>query len=302
MVCIGVAGLGYWGSKVFDEYADLRDDGEIDRVVAIDMDTEKLTRATRADEQYESVENAIDAVDAIHVCTNNSTHFPVASMGLRNDIDVLVEKPLTETKDEAYDLVEIASETGQILQTGHIFRFANVIRETKRLHEERYFGEVDSYTFRWTHNMDGVPGTDAVWDLLPHPVDILNFVSGDWPTDIRGRANTGKDGTIESAFIGFDVDNAIGEIQVSWNDHVRRRSLEIAGDKRSARIKCVGQRITIYDGDGDPETIAVDDNNTIRREAKNFVTAIETRENTFNSAIVGARTVDAIQTAHETLR
>jgi predicted dehydrogenase len=87
-------------------------------------------------------------------------------------------------------------------------------------------------------------------------------------------------------------------MQVSWNDRKRRRILEIAGSDRSAQIECVDQEITVY-SDNDTEPITVDKNNTIRDEAENFVEAILTGKNTFNSAIVGARTVDEIATIEE---
>jgi hypothetical protein len=45
--------------------------------------------------------------------------------------------------------------------------------------------------------------------------------------------------------------------------------------------------------------LPVEANNTIRREANNFVEAIRTRRNEANSAVVGVRTVEAIERLEE---
>jgi len=299
---IAVVGLGYWGSKVFDEYATLRDEGVIDSVVACDIDRSRLEDADRADDTARSVESIIDEVDGLHVCTGNTSHFGIAKQAIEAETDILVEKPLTVDHNDAYDLVEMASANGRILQTGHIFRFANVVREVRDLYDDDHFGGVNAITLRWTHDIEPLADTNVLWDLLPHPVDILNFITGDWPTEITvmGSKSAATD-SYEQATIGATVDDVQTSIQVSWADHVRRRSLEIAGEERSAVVDCVDQTIEMHEPDGSTELREVTDNNTIKAEANNFVSAIDSGENKFNSAIVGARTVDVIGEIEETL-
>lgn len=293
-----VVGLGYWGSKVFEEYRQLRNEGELDAVLACDNDDQRLRAVNGADDYYGDLEAALSDADAIHLCTTNESHYPLASKTLDAGVDILVEKPLTADHGRAYDLVEQASECGQILQTGHIFRFANVVREVRDRYQAGVFGEVNCFTLRWTHRLDNPRDSDVLWDLLPHPVDILNFVTGKWPDRITGLTTAGGNwDRPESANIAFELGDATAVVQVSWADHVRRRSLEISGSKQSAVVDCVAQTLETYQEDEYVEHDVVD-NNTIRREAQNFIRAIETGENTFNSAIVGARTVDAIDRIH----
>ncbi|MFC7132390.1 MULTISPECIES: Gfo/Idh/MocA family protein [Salinibaculum] len=297
---VGVVGLGYWGSKVIDEYATLRDRDDIDQVIAIDTDPDALASVSCADAAHESVEAALSEVDALHVATSNATHFSIAETALNADVDVLVEKPLTTDSRTAYDLVELASERGRILQTGHIFRFANVVRRVKQEYEEGQFGELNHLSLRWTHELDTYREADVLWDLLPHPLDILNFVTGEWPRDVTGVSTVDADGTRTAAQVGLDYGDFAATVEVSWVDKTRRRTLEIAGSRRSSVIECVEQSITHRDSNGE-SAVDVTANNTILAEVENFIRAIETGENTFNSAIVGARTVDAIQSVVEEL-
>lgn len=299
---VGVVGLGYWGSKVYEEYRSLREEKEIDSVVAIDSDQKALDGVKMADEKYESVSAAMDAVDALHVATSNESHFPIAKMAIEQERDVLLEKPLTVNREKGFDLVQLASEKGCILQTGHIFRFANVIREIKNRYEEGYFGSVNHFTLRWTHDFEPTGATDVTWDLLPHPIDILNFITSKWPSDFSGVANRrNEDGCLTAAHLTFSIGDINGIIQVSWEDKKRRRTLEIAGDQRSATVDCVDQDIHITDG-GSESKISSKANNTIRAEALNFIKAASTGKNTYNSAVVGARTVESIERAIKAIR
>lgn len=293
-----VVGLGYWGSKVFDEYRQLRDEDEIDAVLACDRDTARLRAVDGADGKYRNIDAALGDADAVHLCTTNPSHYELASKTLDSEVNLLVEKPLTVDRDRAYDLVEQASECGQILQIGHIFRFANVIREIRDLYEAGEFGDVHYFTLRWTHRLDDPRDSDVLWDLLPHPIDILNFITGEWPGKVTGLPTQGLEhDRSEAAHIEFELGDATAIVQVSWVDHVRRRALEIAGSERSAVVDCVDQTLETYQNE-DRVQHDIRNNNTIRREAQNFIRAIETGENTFNSAIVGARTVDAIDRIH----
>jgi len=291
---IGIVGIGYWGSKVVDEYVDLKESRQIHEVAAYDADSSQFATLSGVDQTFTSLENLLSYVDAIHVCTPNHTHIEIATRAIRQEKDVLVEKPLTTDRESAYDLVELASEHGRILQTGHIFRFANVIRKVKELYEDDYFGTVYDMSLRWTHWMEPRSSTNVIWDLLPHPIDISNFITGEWPNNPVGTTSGPRTGVVESAKVQTELDGANLFVEVSWNDRIRRRSLEISGSKRSARVDCVDQEIEVFSDDQQSELEPIQSNNTIRDEAENFIQSIETGKNTFNSAIVGARTVDKI--------
>lgn len=298
---IGVVGLGYWGSKVIDEYVALRNEGEITKVVACDVEQSKLDNVSHVDEKYTSIDELPKSVDAIHICTSNDTHFEIAKHALSEGLDVLLEKPLTTESDQAYDLVEIASEQGQILQTGHVFRFADVVRRVRDMYRDGTFGDVYYFNLRWTHEIPAIEGTNVVWDLLPHPIDIMHFITGTWPEVSCGITRGFRsEYQPDVATIHYEMGIQTANIQVSWIDPVKRRQLEIIGSERSAVVECVDQTIKLHD-DKEVETIDMSGNNTIRAEARNFIKASETHENTFNSAIVGARTVDVIETTQEVL-
>jgi len=299
MTRIGVVGIGNWGSKVLEEYVGLRDDGKLNKVVACDTDEERLADAGRADARYTELSAALSQIDGLHMCTPVQTHAPLGRQVLNAGVDLLAEKPFTSDRDTAFELMQIAFREDLIIQTGHIYRFANVIEKLRELYQEGKFGEVHTVTVRWTHRLIDPPRTNVLWDLAPHPIDILNYITGDWPSDeySRCRTRSGVDGPT-SATVQFRLAGADVTMQISWDDEVRRRNVEIAGPEASALVETVEQNIKLYENKN-TTSIPVTKNNTIQDEAAHFIEAIKTRRNSANSAVVGVRTVEAIERIEE---
>ena len=300
---VGVIGIGYWGQKVAREYISLLNENKIDSLSLCDADESKLTTFEGKAAIFTNFEKFIDRVDAIHVCTNNSTHYEITKETLEQGKHVLVEKPMTPSHEEAYGLVEHASSNGCILQVGHIFRFANVIRKAKELYEDEYFGQPYYFNIQWSHKMQPIKGVDILWDLLPHPIDILDFITGDWPSEFTGigRAFRRKQPNEMINIQGIYDNGLVANIHLSWLSPIRRRTIEIVGSECTASIECVEQVINLYE-DEKSKPLKIEPNNTIREEIMNFLKATETGKSNFNSAIVGARAVDIIEKAIESLK
>jgi hypothetical protein len=65
----------------------------------------------------------IAAVRAVSVVIPTTDHAAVARQAFARGVDVLLEKPITRTLDEATELMELAERGGRILQVGHLERF-----------------------------------------------------------------------------------------------------------------------------------------------------------------------------------
>jgi len=300
---IGVIGIGSWGTRVAREYVALMNEGVIDSVILCDTDNSRLRPFADVAVTSNKLDEVIRRADGVHICTPNSTHYEIAKKVVESEIHVLVEKPMTTDHNQAYELVEIATAENLILQVGHIYRFANAIRKTKELYEKNYFGDVYYFNLTWTHLMPYMENVDILWDLLPHPLDILNFITKKWPVEFVGVGRAFRRSELnEVVSLQALFDNGtFANIHLSWLSPVRRRILEIVGSKRTALVECVKQEIKIYESN-EEKLLEIEVNNTIRDEALNFIRAIETRKNNFNSSIVGARNVEMIERAIGSLR
>lgn len=304
---IGVIGAGYWGKKVIGEYLDLASEDIIDGVGICDTQDDVLKNYKDKD-NVKIIEKDFkkfvhdEVIDAVHICVNNNSHYLVATEALQNETHVLLEKPMTVTSREAYKLLELSAQQGLILQVGHIFRFANVIRKAKELMEKDYFGNRYYLTLKWTTLMAPMESVDIIWDLLPHPLDMLHFLTGEWPVDwqVLSRAYR-RDSPSEMAFIHFIYDDFIANIELSWVNPERKRLMEIIGSERSAKIECVKQKMHIFEGNNKDFDMEIKNNNTIRDEAMNFIESINNKKMPFNSHIIGAKNVDIIEKIMESI-
>jgi len=297
---IGIIGVGYWGKKVVGEYIELAKEGKIEGVGICDVREEVL-------KEFEDREHVIkvskdyreflkgDDIDGVHICTNNASHYEIAKEALQNGKHVLLEKPMTTDANKAYELVEISAHTGLILQVGHIFRFANVIRKAKELVEKNYFGKIYYFTLKWTTLMNPINGVDIIWDLLPHPLDIVHFLTGKWPANWQVSAKFYRRKSLnEIAFINLDYKDFVANIELSWVTPERKRLMEIVGSNRMAKVECVKQKILVFEDDKRFD-MEIEANNTIKGEAINFIESIKKGKLPFNSHIIGAKNVDVTE-------
>ena len=299
---IGVIGIGSWGLRVAKEYLDLVRDGYIDDLILCDIDKSKLEIFSDEAITTDSLDHLINRVDGIHICTPNSTHYEITKKALENGVHVLVEKPMATDHGKAYEIAELALSNDLILQVGHIYRFANVIRKTKELYEKNYFGEIYYFNLTWTHLIPYIDGVDILWDLLPHPLDILNFITKEWPLEFSGVGRAFRRATLnEVVSLQALFNHFFASIHLSWLSPIRRRVLEIVGSKRTALVECVKQTIKLYE-EGEERMMDVKANNTIKDEIINFIEAIKTGKNTFNSSIIGVKNVEMIEKALNSLR
>jgi predicted dehydrogenase len=118
-------------------------------------------------------------VDAVSVVTTTPAHYAIARDFLEAGAHVLVEKPITETVEQAESLITIAAAAGRILQVGHLERFnPAIVAAESRLHGARFIECQRLAPFKER-------GTDVnvVLDLMIHDIDIVQSIVGR-PVDI----------------------------------------------------------------------------------------------------------------------
>lgn len=119
-----------------------------------------------------SVEALISGVDAVDVVTPTLTHHRLAAQALDAGRHVFIEKPITNTLDEARDLVERAAAKGLIVQVGHVERFNPAFAVAEPFLHDPMFIEAHRLA------QFNPRGTDVsvVLDLMIHDIDIVLHV------------------------------------------------------------------------------------------------------------------------------
>jgi UDP-N-acetylglucosamine 3-dehydrogenase len=307
-----VIGAGYWGKKVAEEYLKLaRARSDVDLAMVCDLDPENLRRCTEelGVPKENLFDNYLDAlaskdVDAVHICTPNETHHPICKQALIAGKHVLLEKPMAITAKQAWELVGMADDRHLILQVGHIFRFNNALRAVRDLIEQNYLGELYYLKLEWTTLSPSPMNRDIIFDLGPHPVDILNFILNEWPSKVTCKAEAYRRESLEElAYFTLEFDKKVmAHVELSWLQPGKKREIIAVGSERAATIDCLNQTIAIYENtDGDDFQLPVTCNNTILAEVSHFAESITTKKNGRNSGSIGAKNVTVLESLKRSL-
>ena len=118
---------------------------------------------------FDSLDALIDAVDVVDVVTPTLSHFECAAKALRNSKHVFIEKPVTNTLEEAEDLMKLAHEANVKVQVGHVERFNPAFIAALPYLNKPMF--IESHRLAQFNPR----GTDVpvVMDLMIHDIDII---------------------------------------------------------------------------------------------------------------------------------
>ncbi len=202
MLKIGVLGAGHLGKIHIRLLLELNKEFEFVGFFDPNDENAKTAMETFNIKRFNSIESLLDEVDCVDIVTPTLTHFDCASKALRKSKHVFIEKPVTETVEEAKTLIELAHEAGVKVQVGHVERFNPAFQAALP-----YF---DSPMFIETHRLAqfNPRGTDVpvVLDLMIHDLDaILSVVkSGVKRISASGVAVVSDTPDIANARIEFD--------------------------------------------------------------------------------------------------
>lgn len=169
MLKIGLFGVGHLGKIHAKLISELNDKFEF--VGFFDPSDENAERVIKSHnlKRFLTVDELLAEVDCIDIVTPTVTHFEIASKALRQTKHVFIEKPITQTNEEAKKLVALANEASVTVQVGHVERFNPAFKAAKK--------HIDTPLFIETHRLAqyNPRGTDVpvVLDLMIHDLDII---------------------------------------------------------------------------------------------------------------------------------
>lgn len=163
-----VIGAGYLGRFHAQKYAAMED---VDLVGVVDIDRERAGEVAgeTGSSAFTTIEDILDKADVASVVVPTTLHHQVAGQLLENGIHIMLEKPMTTTRQEAVQLIELAEKNGLVLQVGHLERYNPAIVTLEQRVARPLFIEA--------HRLSGFKeraiDVDVVLDLMIHDIDIV---------------------------------------------------------------------------------------------------------------------------------
>ncbi|GAC1381035.1 MAG: Gfo/Idh/MocA family oxidoreductase [Ginsengibacter sp.] len=209
-------------------------------------------------------------IDFVTIVTPNFAHFAPAMMALDHGFNVVIEKPMTFTLEEAKALKEKVKETGLTLCLTHTYSGYPMVKQAKAMVKEGAFGEIRKiiveYPQGWLSKLSEREGNaQAAWrtdpkksgkagcigDIGTHAAHLAEYISGlkinklcaDLNIMVKGRA-LDDDGSVLLKF-----DNGAAGVLIA--------SQVAAGEENALKIRIYGEKGGLEWAQHEPNTLLV---------------------------------------------
>jgi predicted dehydrogenase len=327
VINIGIIGYGYWGPNLVRNFAETR--GATVAAVA-DLDTEKLAIVNR---RFPAVKTTTDyrelladpAIDAIAIATPVSTHFELGLAALRAGKHLWLEKPMTETSQQARRLVDEAEKRQLVLIVDHTFIYTGAVAKMAEIIQASELGRIYYYDSIRVNLGLFQRDVSVISDLAVHDFSILDHLLDEHPVAVSASGTNHFPGTPENlAYVTlFYESGTIAHANVSWLAPVKVRQILIGGSKKMITYDDLepSEKIKVYDKGvdftDDPEKIhemrvgyrtgdmwaprlAVSE--ALGVEGLHFIDCIENRKVPKTDGQLGLRVVELIEAASKSMR
>jgi predicted dehydrogenase len=167
-ISVGVVGVGYFGQFHAEKYAQM-DGVKLAGVVDVDPSRAKEVSKRYRTQSFSHHSQLFNRVQAVSIAVPTPLHHSITKDFFLQGIDVLLEKPIASTLEEADELIQLAESKGLILQVGHLERFNGALSALEGIVQNPLFIEsqrLGPFSGRGTD-------VDVVLDLMVHDIDII---------------------------------------------------------------------------------------------------------------------------------
>jgi len=289
---VGVVGLGYFGTFHAQKYAALPG-CELVAVVDRNLEGAEKFALEHGAQVYTDYRDLIGRVDAVSIVTPVAEHYPVAKELLLAGVHVLVEKAITETTEQADELVQLAKNRGLVLQVGHLERFNPAFSQRPT--------DLSAPTYIETHRLTGfrehTTNVSVVMDLMVHDLDLVHTLVGSPVKKVEAKGVSVYSDSLDlvNALVHFES-GAVANLTASRVSLKPQRTIHLFQHQRHTCLDMQNKSIVTErqkpDGSLDIETEQLENADTLRAEVQAFLHAIQSGSQPVVSGEDGRRALD----------
>ncbi|MCX6775011.1 MAG: Gfo/Idh/MocA family oxidoreductase [DPANN group archaeon] len=312
MLNVGVIGIGNMGkhhARVYSELgANLVAVSDVNEVVGKEIASRFKCKFYK--DYKEMLKN--EKFDIVSVVVPNSFHKDVALACINSGVNVLVEKPIANTVEDAKEIIAAAKKANVKLAIGHIERFNPAVLKLKEVLQEGKLGNIVSIISRRVGLFPSqLKDANVVTDLAIHDIDVLSYLLGKNPKEVlfakSGLALNNKREDFADIMLNFDPEIAF--VQVNWITPVKIRNLCVTGTNGYAELNYATQELTLFESNfektfdnfgefmikfsaADAKPANIVKGEPLKLEIKNFMDCVEKNQNSYVSGEDGLRALE----------
>jgi predicted dehydrogenase len=288
---VGVVGTGYLGrlhARILTEMPEVTAAGFVEPSDEVAAEISKNLGLKR----FASVAELAGEIDAAVVATPTTLHFEVAAQLLESGCDVMVEKPITATVDEARRLIDLAAHRSQIIQVGHVERYNPAVMAVSSIVRDVRYVEAERLGVFVGRSLD----VDVLLDLMIHDLNLVLSLLKQQVVDIRAVGVPVLTDKVDLANVRLELENgAVANLTASRVSQDRVRKVRLFSSDSYISIDTREQEVKGYRLAGrsiQPLEIAVTKKEPLRAELESFIACVKDRRRPIVSGEDGLAAVE----------
>lgn len=214
-------------------------------------------------------------LDAVSIAVPTTLHKQIGLDAIACGTNILMEKPVSDTIENAKDLVNAASDAGVKIMVGHIERFNPAVMKLKHIMDSGLLGKIVSIsTKRVGPYNPRIRDVGVILDIGVHDIDIISYLYDKQVNEIYAIAGSNFHSFEDYAAIllRFDHDFS-GMVETNWLTPHKIRKLTAIGTKGVAYLDYIDQTLELHDGEWIRQA-KVEKSEPLKNELEYFIKSI----------------------------
>ncbi len=276
---VGVVGVGMMGQHHARVYSELAEEFDLELVGIADKDVE---RAHEIGDQYgyeiyEDHEELVEeGLDAVTIAVPTTLHKKVALDFMKNGTNVLIEKPIADTVENARDILQAAEENDVTVAIGHIERYNPSVQKLKEIIDDGVLGELMSISGKRVGPLAiRVRDVGIITDLAVHELDVISYLFDERIKEVTAKAGNAKHPADVEDYAQIMVDFAGGKtgmVETNWLTPHKTRKLTVVGTKGIAYLDYIDQSLVVHNSEWKQE-YKIQEREPLKNELEDFLDA-----------------------------
>jgi len=188
-------------------------------------------------------------LDAVSIAVPTTRHMGVALDAIEKGINILIEKPIADTGENADEIIKAARKHKVKLMVGHIERFNPAIVKLKELIDNELLGNVVSISAKRVGPYSPrISDVGIIIDLGTHDIDIMSYLYGERVKAVYASAGSVVHSHEDHAIITLNFGSgSSGVIDTNWLTPHKVRNLTLIGSKGIAEVNYIEETLRIFD-------------------------------------------------------